>query len=192
MIFCVHSVRSLRCFVLRAQERRGSTAAGPARLPLTSESSRPNSFYGAEGDYLRPTPSTRPSKSPRPLPADPPYNPDDVPSMAPQTSSMSSYSSNHTPSRSRNILVAFSPSATTPIGVVATTHPAVTAYTDSPLYPRKGYTALCSSMPSMQLSYWHKHWSLDMHLPLTGEGSSTSMVPPGPIHYYVSSCLQCM
>ena len=56
--------------------------------------------------------------------------------MAPQTSSMSSNSSHHTPSRSRNILTSFSPSATTLlphlprvdhstslVGVLATRHP---------------------------------------------------------------------
>ena len=48
--------------------------------------SRPNSFYGAEGDYLQDPPrrprQARLSKSPRPLPADPPYeayDPDDAP-----------------------------------------------------------------------------------------------------------------
>ena len=56
--------------------------------------------------------------------------------------SMRSNSSNHTPSRSRNILVAFSPSATILIGVVATTHPAVTAYTQGLIHEKGIYSVV--------------------------------------------------
>ena len=36
----------------------------------------------------------------------------------------------------------------------------------------------------VQLSYWRKQRSSDMDLPLTCEGSSTSMMPPGPCPFH--------
>ena len=91
---------------LRAQ-RVPLRLAGPVAsyLVLTVMYAQSRTHYTAQKATISDPPrrpcQPHPSKSLRPLPADPPYNPDDSPSMALQTSSMSSNSSNHTPSRSQ-------------------------------------------------------------------------------------------